>query len=362
MKKILNIALVLLVGLTSSSVFAQKGQRGQNIDELKSQLNLNAEQIAAFEKMKTTNKQKMKSLKNDESMSKEDKRAAFMELRKDQKAATDKILTTEQKAKLSELKKDKRKEQKVKHAEKSAERKEKAKQIQSLRAEFDQQIADDDKERIAELRTIFKEKRGEMRGKSKKGGKRSLSDEEKTKARAQAEEKRAQFKAEYKAEIEELEALNEKYSSDIKAFMKEKGIANEEKVKERRSERKAQEKAELKGRKGHKKSRRLAASKFLLMDFETSAQNATIEKSEINIFPNPSSTWTNIEYEVRASGMVKVIVKDEQGNTIQTLVNEKADKGNYTIEFNTSSLSNKNYFIVVSDAQGSTSKSLISIK
>ena len=61
-------------------------------------------------------------------------------------------------------------------------------------------------------------------------------------------------------------------------------------------------------------------------------------------YPNPFNPKTFISYQLPVSSEVILVIYDELGNEITTLVNENKSVGSYSVEFDASSLSNGVYF------------------
>lgn len=61
-------------------------------------------------------------------------------------------------------------------------------------------------------------------------------------------------------------------------------------------------------------------------------------------FPNPFTNSTKIVYQVKEQGLVTVKIIDIEGKEVATLVNEQRQKGEYSIEWNTSGLPAGTYF------------------
>jgi hypothetical protein len=65
-------------------------------------------------------------------------------------------------------------------------------------------------------------------------------------------------------------------------------------------------------------------------------------------YPNPFNPTTKINYELRVTNYVSVIVYDILGNEVETLVNEKKLSGSYEVEFSGSNLPSGIYFYSLS--------------
>lgn len=370
MKNFCFLAIMLLSTVTIT--FGQRGhygKQGQDLSQLKSDLNLSEEQFTNLEKLQLDSRAEMKALKENTTLSQEEKKAKMMELRSNQKAAHDAILTEEQKTKLKTLRAEKQKLHKAEMAEMKETHKAKKAELKTLRAEFDSKISTVDKEKIENLRVVFQNAKKEMHSnfKGQKGQKGQRPSKEEMKAkRDEMKAHKEKFRADHESELAELKSLNEKYGDEIKSFLEEKGFNPDHDKLNKNKGNKTEKTSKTGGRKGNG-NRNLKHGDnvhgFLLMDFTNDSNTDTkISDAAVKIFPNPSNGLTNVTYEVRSKGNVTVQIKDESGKVIKTLVNETAEKGNYNLEVNTIELRNNNYFIVVTDAQGITSKKLVVIK
>jgi hypothetical protein len=92
---------------------------------------------------------------------------------------------------------------------------------------------------------------------------------------------------------------------------------------------------------------------YLLVD-ENGDTVTSVNRTEKQVFnfrlmqnyPNPFNPLTNIEYEVKERGIVRLIIYNSLGQRICQLVNEEKSSGNYSIEFNPRlyDLSSGNYY------------------
>lgn len=85
----------------------------KRIDRLKEKLSLTDAQVATLKTNQEVNKAKMEAIVKNENLAREDKKQQLMALRGEMKKGMDDVLTTEQKAKMEELRKDR--SEKMKH-------------------------------------------------------------------------------------------------------------------------------------------------------------------------------------------------------------------------------------------------------
>jgi hypothetical protein len=235
MKSIKFLVALVLFTFTTAAMSAQgenkmKHKQKSDINTIKKELNLTEEQTQKVMEARTATQAKMKVLKADENMTREEKKAVFMEIREEQRAKVDAILTDEQKAKRNALREEKKAEMKVKNQERKKERAE----LLKARAEFDQKISEEDRQEIDRLREVLKKEKQERgRGMRGKDGARGM---------------RSEFREANKDELESLKQLTEKYEAEIEEFLGTKEMI-------------AKERAEREG-----KRKKHAASRFLLME------------------------------------------------------------------------------------------------
>jgi Spy/CpxP family protein refolding chaperone len=80
---------------------AQAGDRSMN--RVKEQLNLTADQMSQFKKIRTATSKQMKAIRENASLSSEEKKSSMKKLMKEQKEGFDKLLTPEQREKQKQL-------------------------------------------------------------------------------------------------------------------------------------------------------------------------------------------------------------------------------------------------------------------
>ena len=79
-------------------------------------------------------------------------------------------------------------------------------------------------------------------------------------------------------------------------------------------------------------------------------------------YPNPFNPKTVISYEIQNPNSVQLIVYDNLGNEVATLVNELKQPGNYEIIFDATSLSSGVYFYRLLTENYSETKSMMLLK
>ena len=79
-------------------------------------------------------------------------------------------------------------------------------------------------------------------------------------------------------------------------------------------------------------------------------------------YPNPFNPVTNIKFSLPSSGMVKIVVFDLLGREVATLVNDEMSAGNYTVDFDASSLSSGVYFYRLDAGNFTQTKKMLLVK
>ena len=79
-------------------------------------------------------------------------------------------------------------------------------------------------------------------------------------------------------------------------------------------------------------------------------------------YPNPFNPTTTINYNIPQSGLVNLIVYDELGREVKTLVNQYQGKGKYNINFDASNLSSGVYFYQLRAGSYISTKKMLLLK
>jgi hypothetical protein len=77
-------------------------------------------------------------------------------------------------------------------------------------------------------------------------------------------------------------------------------------------------------------------------------------------YPNPFNPTTNIEFDIAKQGNVKLIIYNEMGQEIATLVNQELKAGSYRYDFNAGKLASGMYFYrLITDQYAKTNKMIL---
>jgi len=376
--KYILIVVAILFGLQTSAI-SQRGEHGGDkgkINHLKTELELSDAQAdelkSIFEAMR----------ENKEETSREEKKAAMEE-------AIVEVLTDEQLAKYEELQlnrkvsrgKNSKAGMKGRKMRKGLSKDEETlNRLKEMRVELDESISADDKIEIDHLRQSFANRKEVI--KENREVYKELSDDEKKEFREERKTKRDEMKA----DIKQLKELTKKYNAEIsslleenKDFFEEKKAERKEEWKEKKEERKEEGKE---GRKANRENREnkferkhskedhtrtrgghfSKGMKFLLMDSNSSTDDASgivREFNSISVSPNPASVMTNVTYEVKNDGQVRVEIRDESGRVYEVVTNESMKAGTYTKAIETSKYQDKTYYISISDGKSIKTEKLL---
>lgn len=381
MKNKILIALLIL-GIHFSAIGQDGDRKGNRLEHLMSKLDLSEDQVTQVTEIFENYKGKI--TKENRTASREAINAELAE-----------VLNEEQLAKFEEISSKRAnagKRKRGKHHKGLANRAEKDAEVEArlleMRAELEEEISEEDKASLTELRVSIAEAKEAF--KTKKEGAQDLSKEEKKALREEFktlhEAMRPDLKAvaeisnNYKDEIKSIFEENKEFFEDKKAAYKEERKAKREERKEsgestdqpeRRKHRKHKEgKADADqdsegGKKEGKARGRKHISKavhFLLLDPNVSDADQSEIIKEINSIsasPNPAAAMTNVNFEVKQAGMIRVEIRDETGKVYETIANENLEQGTYTRQVDTNKYLDKLYYISISDGKSIQTEKLL---
>lgn len=353
------------------------------IQKFKSELQLTAEQEQQLEELSIAFEKEVAEWRNKDF----DSRDALIEAKKammqEYKAEWRNILTEEQNA-LLEQKMKERKKKGRKHFMSEEAKKEigfyKKQNIEPVmkaqRAKLEAELSAEDKASIAELRTAFQAQKEKMKALKQQEGERKMKKEAFMELKKGMKTQHEQLKAlteKYDQEISdlfaEIEEDAQKWKEDIHAIAKK--YRNDVKEKEREGERVRGRKGEPKhGRRGYGKKEHRGFGKnmkkghFLLMDptDNTAEAEALLTSADIEVYPNPTNSYTTLTYTVNVAGNYRVELRDERGNVLKVLADGPKETGEYTEEIDLSTVDGGVYYIAISNEASLISKKLIVTK
>ncbi len=387
MKKIIISSLVMLMILTGQQIWAQPSP-SDKIDRLKTELELNDDQVTQLEEIFESRHDEMKSLRSSDEMNQEEKRAAMQNFRTTMEKEIAGVLNEEQLAKFQEIKKErngergKRGDKKAHHKHlKDGKGKELHAEIKAYkdanikpvmleqRAKLERKISKKDKKLIAEMRVEFEKMKSDRKarfGEKGKDGKSRQGQDFKQKNQNESgnikDEKREQVKVlveKYRNDIEplfaEISGQQENWEKDIKAIAEKYHKTDSDgKKMERRSNHMHGDRGEMK-----------KMGRFLLLDPNEKIVEANTQSKvvKINAFPNPASSVTTLEYELLEDGKVLIELRDNKGNLLKMVKDTFLEKGTHQVTISLETYKNELFYIVVKDKNGiSTTKEIVRVK
>ena len=416
----------MLIAVVSTSLLAQRGQRGIPIEKMKESLELTEAQVQQLEAIKVESREQMEALRTKEFEDREARRTAMLNIRSATKQKVEAVLTDVQKEKMQSLQAEREERMKERHKERMRDRKELSKErkekmkarhkeakayktehihpvMLEQRAKLDEEISKRDKKKIADLRTHFKAEKelhaAKMNAAKKEGKKldkeemKAIKEAHKNSSEvAEAKKLTEKYADDIQILLDEIEPQREKWNSDLREIMKpekgdrperaqrgergkkgEKGERGERAKRgdERRKDMNRHHRAkrhhrdtlsseERKALKEERKAQRQLhrEMRFLLMD--PNAQNGTsseMQKSTLiqgmTVYPNPASNDANISFDLEKDSKTRIELRDESGNLVKTLREQKYDSGKVSTRMDLSDIPTGVYYIVVIAEDGS---------
>lgn len=185
----------------------------------------------------------------------------------------------------------------------------------------------------------------------------------------QQQQQLQQLRAETKAILQNVSQLAQKYEGDIAKLaqevqpQKEKWQADTKAILARTATPQQPAKA---GKGKHQRhaggmQRYFQPTSFLLLNPNAPTQTPTpAERGNAGVYPNPSVSTNQLEYEVRKAGPVTVELLDGRGNTLRTVAQEaKVEKGPHTLQVNVADLPVGTYYFKVTTRSGTETKRFV---
>lgn len=178
-----------------------------------------------------------------------------------------------------------------------------------------------------------------------------------------------QLRTETKAILQNVSQLAQKYEGDIAKLaqevqpQKEKWQADTKAILARTATPEQQAKA---GKGKHQRHaggmrRYFQPTSFLLLNPNAPTQTPTpTERGSVGVYPNPSVSTNQLEYEVKKAGPVTVELLDGRGNTLRTVAQEpKVEKGSHTLSVNVADLPVGTYYFKITTRSGAETKRFV---
>lgn len=361
--------LFALCGLLSFTTFAQRpGHRGHHGPErLLQQLDLTEQQRTQLRTLRTEQRAKLEAFRGREFDSPEARHTAMRQLRREGRTALEAILTDTQREQLRELHEQRRAERpevdkRALRQDVKSYRQENIRPVmREQRAQLEPLLSDADKAIIESLRPKAEAAKRELRA-----GMRDLRNSRgpgQRPDRSQVRARREALEAKYADEIEQVQALVDKYDSDIERLLEEvadqqedwkqdlHGIFQEHAGQHRpRRESRIEGGGARKGPRGHRHPgmQRLHKAHFLLMR-PAPAPGTTGAASALGISPNPVTNQLQLRYTLAADGPVRIALQNAEGKQLRILLSEYQNAGSQRATFDVSELTVGIYYLQVQE-------------
>lgn len=355
MKKIIVVVLVALIAGVSSVYAQKKGNQvdraAKHLETLDELLDLSEDQELKMETLFTQFSEDMKPIRNNEELSREEKKEAMDLQRESHNIEIEKVLTEEQlvifnehRAEMKESRKPGKQQgnrgPKMSDATKAL--------ILEKRVAFDAELTADEKETITSIRS-------------------------------QIETWQEACKTDERPDMEERKGNREKHQNVIKPLIE---IAENHEVELRKISEEIKAEMDLpeqskKGRKRHfaqqgKHARGMNIEKperhqihFLLMDPNEKSQNNTTTGKvieSIDIYPNPVQTSFTVAFEMQEEGPVTIELLNKYGGILEVLNTTNCNSGTNSFTYDASALAPAEvYFVKVSKPEAVVVEKLIKL-
>jgi len=385
MKKIIISSLVVIMALSVQQIWAQRSPSGK-IDHLKTELDLNDDQVSQLGKMFESKHDEMKALRSTDDKTHEEKKEAMQSFRQAIEKEIEGILNEDQILKFQEMKKGREGKhgmegkqmghhQKLKdgkgeelHKQIKAYKEENIKPVMlEQRAKLEPKISEEDKQVIAEFRLEFVKMKAERQARfeemKESGDAADFKKMHKERKGLVDDDKRDKMKSlveKYKDDIEPLFAevadQQEKWKNDIKAIAKSTLEINDEEI-----EHGKRKMRHMHG--GHKEMNKMVH--FLLLDpsEKTNTPSSQSLIKEVTAYPNPASSVTTIDYDVLEDGNVLIELRDNKGKLLKTVKNTFHEKGNHRVTILLDSYQSDLFYVLIQDKNGlATTKNIVRVR
>ncbi|GAB3227384.1 hypothetical protein GCM10027346_10680 [Hymenobacter seoulensis] len=242
--------------------------------------------------------------------------------------------------------------------------------VRQQRQKLEAQLSTSDKAQLALYRAQLRESRQKEKALRQSFRAAATPTEGKRPPLTEAQKQQLQQqRSETKAIMQNVSLLAQKYEGDIAKLaqevqpQKEKWTADTKAILARTATPAQPEKV---GRRHGKKHiggprRYFQPATFLLLDPNAPAPpRAATEATKAGVYPNPSVSTNQVEYEVKKAGPVTVELLDGRGNTLRTVAQEaKKEKGTHTLTANVADLPAGTYYFKITSRTGSETRRFV---
>ncbi len=336
-------AALILTAIVTVGIFTlvmaqntmQKTGRGQRMEHLKKELNLSDQQEKQFQTMMEGFRQEMEALKDDASISREQKQEQFQVLREKHLVQMKNVLDESQQSKFEKLMADRPSHRGLesKSFEKGRGGRPDPVMIEKIiqrRVEFDKELTEGEKAIIEEYRQKLEKFMASHSGKS---------DEEMMRSRHDGRQDRGMEPFD-KEEMKPLIQIARNHENSLRQIMTDMRPAGMERTELEKSG-PGMENGEQQERMGRKH-----AIRFLLMDPEKEMVQAKQGDDQVLVYPNPAGNVVNVQVNLESAQPVKIELLNKIGNVNRVLFESGMPAGKQVKQFNIEQLpSNEIYFV-----------------
>jgi flagellar hook assembly protein FlgD len=107
------------------------------------------------------------------------------------------------------------------------------------------------------------------------------------------------------------------------------------------------------------------ADAFNALDLNTKSAlgiNTTLDYAAFNVYPNPSSGIITIDYTLKSTTNVRIVVSDIYGNIIKVIKNQVMDAGSHSTKWNAETYESGTYFIKIISKNSTNTRKIILLK
>jgi len=360
-------------------------------------LELTETQLEQLTALDAATRAELDALQADESLSRQDRRAAARKIMEHLRTSVQTILTEAQQQQLQKL----RREQQRRHRPDPAEREARRAQRKALKAEvaayraeniapvmraqrqkLEEQLSAADRETLDQLRAELateragreaaKEARRKQREQDRDAATRPDREtnkarmaERRTQQREHREDLRAQLKPlseQYDAAIttllDEIATDREQWKADLKAIHEKYAPERDQRAhRPRRGAPRSPEGAD------RPRSEEMSKARFLLLDPHATPTTGSAPegaRNSLNLYPNPTvNGTTTVALRMQNAGPARVELRTESGRVLRVIADSEFGAGDHTLTVRTEGLRPGVYYLALSDAAGTRAERLV---
>lgn len=367
-------SFLIILSSFANSLFAQPdpaARQEKMLARMQESLDLSDEQTTQVKQLQDKYFEKFIALRQDETLSQDEKRSQFKTLRKTQEEELKSILNEDQWAQYQSFQAERRgrrgqgrmnrRAQLSKEDRKALSKEMKAYYQNNIQPVILEQRAKLEADLDANSKATIQEARVGIKAlvQEKKEARKALKGQEPETRREAMMAIRKEFKEGYKVYAEDLKAIASQYESNIANLYTE--IADQEAtwktdmqaITEKYIPAENRPKNPRKGFRGGKGTKPLRSPiKFLLLDPNKNQESFLNEDDMYDelltaIYPNPAVANNTIQWEMKNGGQVKIDLYNDQGSLVKSVFSGYKNAGEHEVTVDTGNLQNATYYYVI---------------